>query len=73
MTAVARIAEDHLRELFDGGKRRVALKIAAGELQELAGVARSAAYTALKVVDGRFSNLLTRNEDGLIGLRPSTE
>lgn len=64
-----KVTEAHLRELFDGGKRWVTLKIAAEELQDLAEVGRSAAYEALKVINGRFSNILTRNEDGLIGFR----
>jgi hypothetical protein len=37
---------------------------------ERAEVKRSAAYDALKVVGGRFSDLLTKKDDGLIWLRP---
>ena len=61
--------EEHLREIFEDGRRWCAQKIAAQELQERAEVGRSAAYDALKLEGGRFSNLLTRNADGLIGLR----
>ena len=60
--------EEHLREIFQDGRRWCAQKIVAYELQERAEVGRSAAYDALKLEGGRFSNLLIRNADGLIGL-----
>jgi AAA domain len=64
-----KVNEGHLREIFEDGGRWLSLKRAAEELQERAEVGRSAAYDALKVKDGRFSNLLTKRDDGLIGLR----
>ena len=64
-----KVNEGHLREIFDDGRRWLALKTAAEELKERAEVGRSAAYDALKIVGGRFSNLLTKRDDGLIGLR----
>ena len=64
-----KVQEDHLRELFEDGRRWIALKTAAGELAGLAVVRRTAAYDALKVENGRFSTLLIKRPDGLIGLR----
>jgi hypothetical protein len=65
-----KVNEDHLRELFDDGRRAMALKQAAESLQEIADVGRSAAYEALKFT-GRFAALLVRDPDtGLITLRP---
>jgi hypothetical protein len=61
--------EGHLRDIFGDGKRGLVLKIAAAELMERAEIKRSAAYDALKVVGGRFSDLLTKKDDGLIWLR----
>ncbi len=65
----AKLREEHIREVFGGGKVWLEQKRAAERLMEVAGVGRSAAYAALKVMDGRFSHLLTRREDGMIGLR----
>ena len=64
-----KVREEHLRDVFEDGRRWLALKTAAEELQERAEVGRSAAYDALKIEGGRFSNLLMKNSDGLIGLR----
>lgn len=62
--------EGHLRELFENGRRGMALKQAAERLQEIANVGRSAAYEALKPT-GRFGASLVRDsETGLIRLRP---
>ena len=64
-----KVHEEHLRELFEHGQRRMVLKNAAERLEEIADCGRSVAYEALKVIGGRFSDLLARDEDGLIGLR----
>jgi len=62
------VNEGYLWDIFDDGRRGLVLKEAAAELMERAEVGRSAAYDALKLVGGRFSNLLTKRE-GLIWLR----
>jgi hypothetical protein len=55
--------------LYDGDRRKMALKQEVERLQEIAGVGRSAAYEALKL-NGRFAGMLERYPDlGLIGLR----
>ena len=64
-----KVREEHLRAIFEDGQRRCSLKVAADKLQERAKVGRSAAYEALKLEGGRLSHLLTKNQDGLIGLR----
>ncbi|HOB97679.1 MAG TPA: AAA family ATPase [Verrucomicrobiota bacterium] len=64
-----KVNETHLQTLFRNGQRRMAQAAAVEELKKLAGVGRSAAYEALKVIDGRFSPLLFKDSDGLIGLR----
>ena len=73
----AKVREEHLRELFEGGRRWLSQSQAAGELQRLAGVGRSAAYDALKVIGGRFSALLTRDPEThcicIRGAEPSGE
>jgi hypothetical protein len=66
-----KVNEGHMRELFENGRCKMMLKQAAERLQEIAEVGRSAAYEALKLT-GRFATLLTRDGDGLIGLRLST-
>ncbi len=64
-----KVNEGHLRELFENGRRKMALKQAAERLQEIAEVGRSAAYEALKLT-GRFAALVVRDPDtGLIGLK----
>ncbi len=64
-----KVNEDHLRKLFENGRRRMVLKQAATRLQEIANVGRSAAYEALKLT-GRFAGLLEFDRDtGLIGLK----
>lgn len=72
-----KVREEHLRELFEDGRRWLAQGQAAKELQELAGVGRSAAYEALKVIGGRFSALLIRNPEthciSLKGAEPDGE
>ena len=60
---------DHLRENFEDGQRWLIQKAAVTKLQEIAEVGRSAACEALKVVGGRFAHLLTKRDDGLIGMR----
>ena len=67
-----KVNEGHLRELFENGRCKMALKQAAERLQEIAKVGRSAAYEALKPT-GRFAALLVRDGDGLIGLRLAAE
>ena len=64
-----KVNEGHLRELFEDGRLKMALKQAAERLQEIADVGRSAAYEALKLT-GRFAALLMRDADGLIGMKP---
>ena len=64
-----KVREEHLRTLFEDGGRSLVLKTAVAELQELAGVGRTAAYDALKLDGGRFSNLLTKDSNDLIGWR----
>lgn len=59
----AKVREEHLRELFANGRNWLAVRQAAERLQELAGVGRSAAYDALKVIGGRFSPLLIRDPE----------
>ena len=61
---------EHIREVFENGRRQLALKQAAERLQEIAEVGRSAAYEALKL-NGRFAGLLVRDADtGLVGMKP---
>ena len=64
-----KVREEHLRDIFEEGRRWLVQKVATDELMERAEVKRSAAYEALKVVGGRFSNFLTKRDDGLIGMR----
>jgi len=65
----AKVNEGHLRKLFDDGRRKMALKQASEQLEEIAEVGRTAAYEALKLT-GRFAALLVRDADtGLLGLR----
>ncbi len=61
--------EGHLRDIFGDGKNWLMHKRAAEELMERAEVGRSAAYDALKITGGRFSHLLKKRDDGLIGLQ----
>ena len=56
-----KVREEHIRQVFDGGRRR-ALKQAAESLMEIAKVGRSAAYEALNL-SGRFAGLLVRDPD----------
>jgi hypothetical protein len=64
-----KVNEGHLRDIFGDGKNWLLLKRGAEELQERAEVGRSAAYEALRLEGGRFSHLLIKHPDGLIGLR----
>jgi len=65
-----KVNEGHLQDLFESGRRKMALKQAAECLQGIADVGRSASYEALKLT-GRFGALLLRDHDtGLIGLKP---
>jgi hypothetical protein len=66
-----KVREEHLRELFENGRRRLKTKEAAEQLQALAGVGRSAAYDALKVFDGRFAAVLSKDDAGLLCFRPA--
>jgi hypothetical protein len=63
-----KVREEHIREVFQHG-RRCKQSQAAESLMEIARVGRSAAYEALKLTGGRFSNLLAKDEDGLMLLR----
>lgn len=66
-----KVQEEHIRRVF-AGDRCYPLKGAAEALQKIAGVGRSVAYEALKLVGGRFSNLLSQDSDTkLISLRAS--
>jgi hypothetical protein len=56
---------DHLREVFDDGKKRLERKDAAHDLATLAKVTESAAYNALKE-DGKFSANLSHSNGMLI-------
>jgi hypothetical protein len=62
-----KVREEHIREIFGDGQTWMTQKRAAELLQERAKVGRSAAYDALKLIGGRFSNLLLKRDDGLIG------
>ena len=62
------ITEKHLRTVFDDGALWLSQKDAAEKLTGLAEVGRSTAYDALKAINGRFSAILRRREDGKIGL-----
>jgi len=64
-----KIQPEHLNKLFENGRLWMTLKQASQRLQENVAVGRSAAYEALKHQDGRYSHLLAKNADGLIGLR----
>lgn len=57
-----KITEEDLAELFEGGRRKLALAHAVKELQTLTDAGRSACYKALEL-DGRFASCL-REEDG---------
>jgi len=50
--------------LFEG-RRQLALKHAARELEELTGFGKTACYDALKL-EGRFAKNLSQNADGLL-------
>ncbi|MEO8353977.1 MAG: AAA family ATPase [Chthoniobacteraceae bacterium] len=65
------VSEEHLRELFDEGAVWLSQKEAVERLEALAGVKRSTAYAALKVMGGPYSALMRRREDGAIGLAES--
>lgn len=58
-----KVREEHIREVFGHGRTQMTQKQAAERLQELAIVGRSAAYEALKLEGGRFSQLLERDPE----------
>ncbi len=64
----SKVGEEHIRELFDNGNKWLLLSEAARQLMELARIARTAAYEALKLSGGRFSELLTMRDDKRVGL-----
>lgn len=67
-----KINEQHLRELFEQGRKQLPLNKAAERLSGIAGVGRSTAYKALEL-SGRFGNLLIRDPDtNYLGLRSGT-
>lgn len=66
-----KVKEEHIRELFENGRRRLKLSQAAEALQGIAPCGRSAAYDALSL-NGRYGHLLTEKE-GLLGLKPGGE
>jgi hypothetical protein len=62
----AKVKPEHLRELFaNGGLWR---ETAEAAKQTIAKVGRTAAYEALKITEGRYSDMLHLRDDGLIGL-----
>ena len=63
-----KVTIEHLREVFDEGQTWLKLKQAAASLMEIAGVARTTAYDALKTWNGPFSDFLRRRDDNNIGL-----
>jgi hypothetical protein len=64
------VKPEHLREVFDHGRLWLKKSDAVSKLEMIAGVGRSAAYEALKE-GGRYTDLLTVQDDGKIGLRAS--
>ena len=64
----SKVTIEHLREVFDKGQTWLKLKQAAESLMEIAGVARTTAYDALKTWKGPFSDFLRRRDDNKIGL-----
>jgi hypothetical protein len=66
-----KITEQHMRELFDEGRRFYHLKDAVAALMKIAGCKDKAAYAALKL-DGRFAYLLIRNGKE-IGMKCATD
>jgi hypothetical protein len=61
------VREEHLRVLFDNGETWLKRKEAAEKLEKIAAVSRTTAYEALKTWNGRFSEILHRRSDGMIG------
>ncbi|MCX6853946.1 MAG: hypothetical protein NTV80_03470 [Verrucomicrobia bacterium] len=56
-----KIEESDLIEVFDGGRKWLSKDKAAKALMQVAGAGRSAAYSALDMVKGRFNHLLRVN------------
>lgn len=65
------ISEEHIRAVFDDGAVWLSQKDASEKLMDLAQVGRSTAYDSLKPINGRFSAMLRRRDDGAIGLAES--
>jgi hypothetical protein len=63
-----KVKPEHLRELFENGELWLDKADAQRRLQSLADVGRTAAYEALKLTAGRYSQMLQQREDGKIGL-----
>jgi hypothetical protein len=57
-----------LRELFRDGELWLEKADAQRRLQSLANVGRTAAYEALKLGSGRFSEIIRQRDDGTIGI-----
>lgn len=64
-----RISEEHLKCLFDYGKRRLTRKTAVTELEEKTGFKKTACYAALDL-SGRFGEHLLADENGLLSWTP---
>jgi hypothetical protein len=60
------VTKEHMEELFENGKRRIARKQAVEQLMELADVKHTAAYDALKTGQGRKFKTLKEDRDGLL-------
>lgn len=62
----SKVKVEHLQQLFDNGRRRMAKAQAVEELMTMAGCKQSAAYNALQP-SGRFGANITKDRDGLLG------
>ena len=63
------VSLEDMDALFCGGKRKLALKVAAKELEARTDFGHSACYEALKT-DGRFKEHLAKDENGLLSWTP---
>lgn len=67
----SKVSEEHVRTVFENGNIWLTQRDAAAKLMAVADAGRSAAYEALKAHGGRFSDLLTRRDDGMISIGAS--
>jgi hypothetical protein len=58
----------HLQQLFQNGEVWLGKSDAVRQLQTIAKVGRTAAYDALKVTEGRYSNMLRQRDDGKLSI-----